>query len=56
MNGNFRGTKHVVMITVLEGKGTPDNPYREVKYFYDMNLISEGSGIYLGKIDPCEDK
>lgn len=45
-NINFRGFKKVYMVTVLEGKGTEENPYREVRYIYD-----DEEDRYLGNID-----
>ena len=40
---NFRGFKKVYMVTVLEGKGTEDSPYEEVRYIYD-----DEDDMYLG--------
>ena len=37
---------------VLEGNGTPENPYREVKYFYDIEEHVGTHGGFIGMIDP----
>jgi len=52
MRNNFRGIKKVIMIMVLEGNGTPENPYREVKYFYDLEEHAGTHGGFIGSIDP----
>ena len=44
----MRGFKKVYMITVLEGTGVTENPYREVRYFYDND-----TDRFLGKHDPA---
>lgn len=45
---HMRGFKKVYMITVLEGTGVTENPYREVRYFYDND-----TDRFLGKHDPA---
>lgn len=42
----FRGIKKAYVATVLEGRGTQENPYREVKYVFD------GEMNQIGEIDP----
>lgn len=42
---NFRGFKKVYMVTVLEGDGTSESPYREVRYIFD-----DDKDQYLGVI------
>lgn len=46
----FRGCRPIkaVMITVLEGCGAEDDPYREETYIVQMN---EKSAVILGKCD-----
>jgi len=45
---HMRGFKKVYMVTILEGNGK-DEPYREVKYFYD-----DDTDIFIGKLDPIQ--
>ena len=49
---NFRGFRiqEVYVITVLEGLGVEDDPYREVEYWFDR------TGKHLFKRDPAEHK
>lgn len=44
---HFRGFKRVYMVTVLEGKGIEEDPYREVAYIYD-----DEKDIIIGNVDP----
>jgi hypothetical protein len=55
MNPNFRGIKKVVMVNVLEGEGTPEAPFREVHYIFDLEQHGGTHGGLVGKIDPHED-
>jgi hypothetical protein len=51
---HFRGVKKVYMVMVLEGNGADTNPWREVKYFYDLEQHGGTHGGLIGKIDPVE--
>ena len=44
---HMRGFKKVYMVTILEGNGK-DEPYREVKYFYN-----DENDNFIGKLDPA---
>jgi len=44
--GYFRGIKPGYIITVCEGKGIEDDPYRLVYYLYESQPLR-----YVGKID-----
>lgn len=35
---NLRSIREVIMVTVLEGDGTPENVYREVNYIYEGDV------------------
>jgi len=42
---NFRGARQVMMVTVLEGQGTEEEPYAETHYIIDHD------GTIRGRVD-----
>ena len=46
---NIRGFKKVYMVTVLEGDGTENAPYKEVRYIFD-----DETDQYLGTVHQGE--
>ena len=48
---NYRGIRDAFLVTVLEGNGTPENPYQEVDYVISQKLHgSEWRFETIGKI------
>ncbi len=48
---NYRGIQEANIVNVLEGKGTPDSPYEQVRYVVAFqNVGSIDRLITLGKI------
>lgn len=45
----MKGIRKVIMVEVLEGKGTPENVMRIVQYFYYCDTLE-----LIGVIDPVK--
>ena len=56
LEGNYRGIRPANIVTVLEGKGTEESPYRNVEYVVAYENISGFSRmVTVGKIIPISE-
>ena len=50
---NYKGIRPASIVMVLEGKGTPENPYREVEYVIVMEEVCGITRpVTLGTVTP----